>query len=201
MKYVYDRSTDSLAITFAEGRRYRDSEEISDGVVIDYDTSGRPFAIEFPDRASRFVDTARLASGREIHVAHPDVPPRRSHPLSGSEIRARRDQLGMTQSQLGQRIGVPANTIARWERGELRIDHPEMLRLALSAITAPSTLLETALASAELASRKRTRSAKNPSQVNPRHVAVSSQSLRAGIATKITRRSASSGSYRVSKKK
>ena len=29
--------------------------------------------------------------------------------------------MGLTQAQLAERLGVRANTLARWERGEIRI--------------------------------------------------------------------------------
>lgn len=41
-----------------------------------------------------------------------------------SEFRILRKQLGLTQVQLSDALGVRANTIARWERGELRIGEP-----------------------------------------------------------------------------
>ncbi|HEV7664709.1 MAG TPA: LuxR C-terminal-related transcriptional regulator [Chloroflexota bacterium] len=45
--------------------------------------------------------------------------------LSAAELRVRRLALGLTQAQLAGRLGVRANTVARWERGELRPSHPE----------------------------------------------------------------------------
>jgi transcriptional regulator with XRE-family HTH domain len=48
-----------------------------------------------------------------------------------AEIRRR---LGLTQEELGLLLGKPANTIARWERGQLAIESPKMLRLALNEI-------------------------------------------------------------------
>ncbi len=51
-----------------------------------------------------------------------------------SELQSRRRSLGISQDDLAKRLGVTTNTIARWERGELRIQHPEMLRLALESI-------------------------------------------------------------------
>lgn len=50
------------------------------------------------------------------------------------ELSKRRTMLGLSQAKLGERIGVSANTIARWERGELAIQHQEMLRLALDGL-------------------------------------------------------------------
>jgi transcriptional regulator with XRE-family HTH domain len=35
------------------------------------------------------------------------------------DLRASREKLKLTQAQLAERLGVPSNTIARWERGEL----------------------------------------------------------------------------------
>ncbi len=55
--------------------------------------------------------------------------------MKAEEIRAKRIELELTQVELGTRLGVAGNTIARWERGELAVEHPEMLRLALSALS------------------------------------------------------------------
>jgi uncharacterized protein YuzE len=68
VKYLYDRTSNTLALTFVEGRRYRDSEEIYDGIVVDYDNEGRPYAIEFL-RVSEFVDTHGLISGRPVKLS------------------------------------------------------------------------------------------------------------------------------------
>ncbi len=54
--------------------------------------------------------------------------------MLGSELASRRRSLGISQDELARRLGVAANTVARWERGELRIQHPEMLRFALRGI-------------------------------------------------------------------
>jgi repressor LexA len=52
--------------------------------------------------------------------------------MSGDELKRRREQLGMTQEQLAQALGVAPNTVARWERGERSI--PPHLALALETI-------------------------------------------------------------------
>jgi len=52
--------------------------------------------------------------------------------MNGDELKARRDALDMTQEQLGTELGVAANTIARWERGERAI--PPHLSLALETV-------------------------------------------------------------------
>lgn len=33
------------------------------------------------------------------------------------DVRAIRDQLGLTQAQLGERVGVDQSTVSNWERG------------------------------------------------------------------------------------
>jgi uncharacterized protein YuzE len=67
MRYLYDRESNSLVITLAEGRQYRDSEEVSEGIVIDFDVDGRPYAIEFL-RADQLVDVEGLTSGTAVRV-------------------------------------------------------------------------------------------------------------------------------------
>ena len=49
-------------------------------------------------------------------------------------LRERRLAMGMTQRDLAGELGVPMNTLARWERGELEVQHPQMLSLAMDAI-------------------------------------------------------------------
>ena len=67
MRYLYDADSNSLVVTFAEGRTYRDSAEIAEEVVVDFDTDGRPFAIEFL-RADQAVDVTGLISGRLVRL-------------------------------------------------------------------------------------------------------------------------------------
>src|SRR5216684_7278343 len=47
--------------------------------------------------------------------------------LPAAELRLRRQALDLTQAQLAARLGVRANTVARWERGELRPIHPDQV--------------------------------------------------------------------------
>lgn len=54
--------------------------------------------------------------------------------MTGERLRERRRSLNLTQAQLAGLLGRHPNTIARWERGELRIEHPEMVELALDAL-------------------------------------------------------------------
>jgi transcriptional regulator with XRE-family HTH domain len=39
--------------------------------------------------------------------------------MNGNELRSKRESLGMTQEELAKELDVTANTIARWERGEV----------------------------------------------------------------------------------
>jgi transcriptional regulator with XRE-family HTH domain len=40
----------------------------------------------------------------------------------------------LTRADLSERLGVPANTLGRWERGTLEMRHPRLVRLALEAL-------------------------------------------------------------------
>jgi DNA-binding XRE family transcriptional regulator len=51
--------------------------------------------------------------------------------MTSQELYARRQRLGFTQARLADALGVSANTIARWERGEMRIARPQIIELAL----------------------------------------------------------------------
>jgi predicted ATPase/DNA-binding CsgD family transcriptional regulator/DNA-binding XRE family transcriptional regulator len=73
-------------------------------------------------RGSRSRDEGR-AGGR---VLERGLPP--------DELRARRRALGLSQSALAESLGVTANTVARWERGEQRVGNPERLGAALARL-------------------------------------------------------------------
>ena len=51
--------------------------------------------------------------------------------MTGEEFRELRRKTGLNQRQLGERLGIPTNTIARWERGEVGIRHGGLVRLAM----------------------------------------------------------------------
>jgi transcriptional regulator with XRE-family HTH domain len=60
--------------------------------------------------------------------------------MDANELRARRraltDETGrpLSQAKLGAELGVPQQTIGRWESGARRISHPRILALALWAL-------------------------------------------------------------------
>ena len=54
--------------------------------------------------------------------------------MFGAALRAHRQKLELSQAGLALRLGVTANTVARWERGEQRVGNPERLQLLLAQI-------------------------------------------------------------------
>ena len=44
--------------------------------------------------------------------------------MTGQELKELRRQMGLTQKELAERIGVPWNTVARWEVGMRKIFEP-----------------------------------------------------------------------------
>ena len=127
MRYFYDRKSDSLYLALAE-RPYGDSVEATPGVVLDFDKDGKLIGIDL-ERASKTVDVSDLEmheqpAGTDVQVAHVD----------GANLKRERETLGLSQAELGRKLSVSSNTIARWERGELKIEHPAMLQLAMGAL-------------------------------------------------------------------
>ena len=61
MRMNYDPKADALYIRLRKSK-IEESDEVSDGVIVDYDASGKPVGIEF-------LNAARLFGGRkEMHV-------------------------------------------------------------------------------------------------------------------------------------
>lgn len=54
--------------------------------------------------------------------------------LTGPDLAIARSKLGLSYSELGKALDVPKNTVARWERCEMDILHPQILKLALERL-------------------------------------------------------------------
>src|SRR4029079_6773326 len=128
MRYFYDRANDSLHLTLAD-RKYGHSVEAAPGVVLDFDITGRVCGLDL-EHAIKTIDMADLT----LH-AEPSRSEIAETRINGAEIKRQREALGLSQTQLGRCLAVAPNTIARWERGELKIEHPRMLSLALNALS------------------------------------------------------------------
>jgi non-specific serine/threonine protein kinase len=51
-----------------------------------------------------------------------------------ADLRERRLRLHLSQAALAKSLGVARNTVARWERNELEIRHPELIQIALDRL-------------------------------------------------------------------
>lgn len=49
--------------------------------------------------------------------------------MTGEELKRRRRQLGLSQTGLAALLGIPQNTISRWEVGKIAIGEPRSLWL------------------------------------------------------------------------
>jgi non-specific serine/threonine protein kinase len=54
--------------------------------------------------------------------------------MTPEALRKQRLQLGLSQAALANALGVARNTVARWERNELAIRHPELIQTALDRL-------------------------------------------------------------------
>jgi len=54
--------------------------------------------------------------------------------VTGPELRAARLALGLTQVALAERLGVPKDTLNRWEMGRQSIRFPTVLALAMEQL-------------------------------------------------------------------
>lgn len=57
------------------------------------------------------------------------------------EIKTRRNKLGLTQSELAERLGVATNTVSRWELGTSEPESGPMLDLALKYLEMTSQIV------------------------------------------------------------
>lgn len=53
MKFHYDKKVDALYIRF-NNQRYKESREVDDGVLLDYDRSGKIIGLEVLDASHKF---------------------------------------------------------------------------------------------------------------------------------------------------
>jgi len=52
MKVIYDKETDTLSIILREGK-VTDSDEVSEGLIFDYDKTGRLLSLELLDASEQ----------------------------------------------------------------------------------------------------------------------------------------------------
>ena len=52
--------------------------------------------------------------------------------MEGSELKAKRESLGLTQTELADILGVKMNTVYRWESGILSV--PKSIELAMETV-------------------------------------------------------------------
>jgi len=64
MKTIYDPETDALYVRFADASIV-ESEEVADGVVLDFDAEGRIVAIEVLDASKHVAAGARFPTAAE----------------------------------------------------------------------------------------------------------------------------------------
>ena len=56
-------------------------------------------------------------------------------PMKGKELRQLRLKMGITQKQLAEQLGVTENTVARWERDEIKMGEPAAILMRRIAVT------------------------------------------------------------------
>jgi len=64
MKTIYDAESDALYVRFADASVF-ESEEVADGVVLDFDADGRIVAIELLDASKHVASGATFPSAAE----------------------------------------------------------------------------------------------------------------------------------------
>jgi uncharacterized protein YuzE len=69
MKLQYDKKVDALYIRLND-KRYVESDEISEGVIFDYDAKGKIIGIEILDASSKFPkDFSHKLVGKKILIS------------------------------------------------------------------------------------------------------------------------------------
>lgn len=54
--------------------------------------------------------------------------------MIGQKLKEVRKELGLTQKEFGDMLGISSNSIARYERGEMEPQHPRVLELAIDQL-------------------------------------------------------------------
>jgi uncharacterized protein YuzE len=72
MKVIYDRETDTLSIILRNGK-VADSDEVREGLIMDYDKSGRLLSIELLDASEQVnqPQCRRVRAGRSVERLGP----------------------------------------------------------------------------------------------------------------------------------
>jgi uncharacterized protein YuzE len=60
MKVIYDRETDTLSLILGEGP-VAESDELREGVIVDYDAQGRVVSLEVLDASHHLADPGSIA--------------------------------------------------------------------------------------------------------------------------------------------
>jgi uncharacterized protein YuzE/transcriptional regulator with XRE-family HTH domain len=154
MRIRYDADSRGLLIAFADAKHYAESQEVAPGVVVDFDRKGRALAIELEDVAAVTNPSAVL------DIVAPQI-------RNGADLRKFRDALSMSQQGLGDALGVPRNTVARWERDAMLIERPLMLSLALRGLVSDDARGE--ILSAVQAMKSKPANELLPARREPRH--------------------------------
>ena len=54
--------------------------------------------------------------------------------MLSEKLKEARAELGLTQKQMGELLGIASNTIARYERNEMQAQHPQVLDMAVDLL-------------------------------------------------------------------
>lgn len=85
MKYFYDHETDALSFLVSDFNTYDVSEEIEPNVLVHYDASRQPLAIDVRS-ASKVVDTAGLIPMDELPISWDEISTRLKSSDTGRRV-------------------------------------------------------------------------------------------------------------------
>ena len=72
MRFHYDKKIDALYIRFNE-KRYVESDEVSPGIIFDYDRAGKIIGMEVLDASKKFPSEFRSQLGKNKLPAYFDI--------------------------------------------------------------------------------------------------------------------------------